>query len=115
MKLFQLIICFTCSAAITVAGTTLINSNYKLKKQSMEIRSSLSRDKFICQGFISMCQRLNEVDEKNCDGWYVKSVEWKKLCLSMFNLEELSLEITSDGYCQRWSADGKMLAVNCKK
>ena len=54
-----------------------------------------------------MCLDLRRLD--------LTHVDLSGLDLSMFNLEELSLEITSDGYCQRWSADGKMLAVNFKK
>lgn len=115
MRLVQVLLLFVEWTAIFSTGSALLMVDARLRKETFIMEESLRRDEFVRDGFLAMCSTVNEVDETKKDGWYVKSVEWKNLCLTMWSLEEMNLEITREGYRQVWSADGRTMAVDFKK
>ncbi len=115
MRLVQILLFLTCIAALSTISVSMICSNEKLRLETKVLKESYERDKFIHDGFKAMCKKINEVDSENEDGWYTKSIEWKNLCLSMFALEEMRLEITNDGYRQIWKVNDRRMVATFKK
>lgn len=111
MRLIETILAMGIMVIFIALASGMILNGMNLYKETCRIEYGLSRDRFLKDGFLMMCSQLNEVNEKNRDGWYVKSAEWKQMCHSMWRLENLELEITNEGFRQTWVVDGKTMGV----
>ena len=103
MRLIELICCcaIICFYFPFVAGA--IAPAVKIHSKTVQLEHELNRDRFLYNGFISLCKTSDESD------WIIESAQWKEMCSAIWDFEELNIKREGNFYKETWKCYGKTM------